>query len=119
MAQSAIGTSEPSHAAAAIDRDHLRRMALGDRRLERELLGLFDRQATNLVARMRSDPAAMPALAHTLKGSALGIGAIGVAEAAAALEAAVSPPERERALAALADAVAAARAGLARLLEAG
>ena len=72
-------------------------MTYGDRSLERELLELFDRQATILLARMRdSEAAALAALAHTLKGSAVGIGAAGVAEAAAAAEGAagLSPSER-------------------------
>jgi len=37
-----------------IDLVHLSRMTLGDRGLEREVLALFDRQATVLVSRMRS-----------------------------------------------------------------
>ena len=66
-----------------IDLVHLARMTLGERSLEREVLQLFDRQSTLLVARMRSaPPAAIAALAHTLKGSARGIGAWRVARAA-------------------------------------
>ena len=61
---------------AAIDRGHLARMTFGDRSLERELLELFDRQAAMLIVRMRAGGAAAVApLAHTLKGSASGIGA--------------------------------------------
>jgi hypothetical protein len=71
----------------AIDRSHLARMTFGDRGLERELLELFDRQAALLVGRIgRADAATAAALAHTLKGSALGVGALQVASAAAALE---------------------------------
>jgi HPt (histidine-containing phosphotransfer) domain-containing protein len=70
-----------------IDLVHLARMTLGDRSLEREVLQLFDRQAGMLIARMRgADPAAVAALAHTLKGSARGIGAWRVARAAEHLE---------------------------------
>lgn len=70
-----------------IDRNHLTRMTLGDASLEREVLALFDRQAAMLLERM--DGAAAPvvaALAHTIKGSARGIGAFSVADAAEAVE---------------------------------
>ncbi len=70
-----------------IDLVHLARMTLGERSLEREVLQLFDRQATLLIARMRSaQPTGVAALAHTLKGSARGIGAWRVARAAEVLE---------------------------------
>ena len=72
---------------AVIDLAHLARMTLGERCLEDEVLALFDRQAAVLLARMGdSTPAAVAAFAHTLKGSALGIGAWRVAEAADAVE---------------------------------
>jgi hypothetical protein len=74
-----------------IDLVHLARMTLGDRELEREVLQLFDRQASMLVARLRETaPVAGAAVAHTLKGSARGIGAWRVASAAEALEHAVA-----------------------------
>jgi len=70
-----------------IDLVHLARTTLGDRALEREVLQLFDRQSSILIARMRSAaPGAVAALAHTLKGSARGIGAWRVARAAELLE---------------------------------
>jgi HPt (histidine-containing phosphotransfer) domain-containing protein len=70
-----------------IDLVHLARTTLGDRNLEREVLHLFDRQSTLLIARMRTAaPSGVATLAHTLKGSALGIGAWRVARAAEALE---------------------------------
>ncbi len=73
--------------ATPIDRDHLHRMTLGERDLEREVLGLFDRQADMMLARMRnSTPAIAAAAAHTLKGSARSIGAWRVASAAEAVE---------------------------------
>lgn len=106
-------------AAPAIDRTHLARMTYGDRGLERELLELFDRQAAILLARMRTaDAASVAALAHTLKGSALGVGAGDVAQAAAAVEQAADATERAPALERLADAVATARACIATLLRA-
>jgi HPt (histidine-containing phosphotransfer) domain-containing protein len=70
-----------------IDLAHLARMTLGERSLEREVLQLFDRQAAMLLTRMRqSCPAVVAACAHTLKGSARGIGAWRVASAAEAVE---------------------------------
>src|SRR5262250_268834 len=81
---------------AVIDRDHLARMTFGDRNLERELLQLFDRQAELLVGRMRvSEPAAVVTLAHTLKGSAVGIGAGRVACAAESAELVANRAPRE------------------------
>jgi hypothetical protein len=106
---------------SAIDHDHLGRMSFHDETLARELLELFDRQAVVLVARMRRGDGggAMAMLAHTLKGSATGIGAWGVARAAAASERAAegSPAERVLALDALAAAVEEARAEIAGMLQ--
>jgi HPt (histidine-containing phosphotransfer) domain-containing protein len=107
---------------AAIDRGHLARMTFGDRHLEREVLGLFDRQAAMLVARMRSgEPSAVATLAHTLKGSAAGIGASRVAETASATEIAAreSAAECVAAVDRLAAAVDEARALIAELLREG
>src|SRR5262249_56378628 len=76
---------------------HLARMTLGDRSLEREVLALFDRQAGMLLVRMQQAArTGICAAAHTLKGSARGIGAWRVARAAEAVEiAAGSAAERE------------------------
>ena len=75
--------------ARAIDLGHLGRMTLGERSLEREVLILFVRQGDMLRRRMRqSAPAVIAVAAHTLKGSALGVGAFRVAGAAAAVESA-------------------------------
>jgi HPt (histidine-containing phosphotransfer) domain-containing protein len=72
---------------AAIDEAHLERMTLGDRRLEREVLELFLRQTTILLDRIvNAQPPLAAAAAHTLKGSARGIGAWRVARAAELLE---------------------------------
>src|SRR3954462_4499615 len=80
-----------------IDLVHLARTTLGDRGLEREVLQLFDRQSALLIARMRSaTPGGIATLAHTLKGSARGIGAWRVARAAEALELAGSPDALEQ-----------------------
>jgi HPt (histidine-containing phosphotransfer) domain-containing protein len=74
----------------AIDENHLGRMTLGDRRLEREVLELFLRQTTLMLNRIvGAQPPLAAAAAHTLKGSARGIGAWRVARAAELLEDAV------------------------------
>ena len=70
-----------------IDLSHLSRMTLGDPVLEREVLRLFKRQAVMLIERMdQEQPSRVAAAAHTLKGSATGIGAWSVARAASAVE---------------------------------
>ena len=103
-----------------IDLVHLARTTLGDRSLEREILQLFDRQSTLLIARMRSAaPGGIATLAHTLKGSARGIGAWRVARAAEALEVAGSADaDVSSALDRLAAASDEARAVIAELLRA-
>jgi HPt (histidine-containing phosphotransfer) domain-containing protein len=71
----------------AIDEDHLGRMTLGDRRLEREVLELFLRQSAIMLERIAgAEHPLAAAAAHTLKGSARGIGAWRVARAAELLE---------------------------------
>jgi hypothetical protein len=80
-------TDAPPPVEAVIDLDHLARMTLGERSLEAEVLTLFDQQATVLLTHMRgAPPAAAAAFAHTLKGSARGIGAWRVAAAADGVE---------------------------------
>ncbi len=72
---------------AVIDEDHLGRMTLGDCSLEREVLAIFVRQTTLMLKRIAgAEPAIAAAAAHTLKGSARGIGAWRVARAAERLE---------------------------------
>jgi HPt (histidine-containing phosphotransfer) domain-containing protein len=101
-----------------LDRDHLTRMALGDRALEREVLQLFEVQASRLVDALATVPPDALALAHTLKGSARAIGAFEVADRAAELEAALKKGEAPgRALTELRDAVAHARAEIAAILK--
>lgn len=72
---------------AVIDGAHLERMTLGDRGLEREVLQIFVRQAAMVMERLLgAEPALIAAAAHTLSGSARGIGAWRVARAAERLE---------------------------------
>lgn len=100
---------------SAIDRVHLDAQTFGDRALADELLGLFAGQCRSLSARI-CDAAASPAeradAAHTLKGSALGVGAGAVAETASRIEDGLrrGGPLEPAGLAALAAAVAAALA---------
>jgi hypothetical protein len=102
---------------APIDRAHLKQMTLGDDALAREVLGLFDRQATLMIERMRgADRDAQSAMAHALKGSARGIGAWEVAEAAARFD---HGGGDSAALTALAASVARARAEIAQILREG
>ena len=78
-----------------IDFEHLKRMTLDDAGLEHEVLAMFAAQSAKLIATLAGLPKDSgknagkdaPTLAHTLKGSARAIGAFGVAEAAARLEA--------------------------------
>jgi HPt (histidine-containing phosphotransfer) domain-containing protein len=70
-----------------IDGTHLERMTLGDRSLEREVLEIFARQTTLTLERIAgAAPEQAAAAAHTLKGSARGVGAWRVAQAAERLE---------------------------------
>ena len=109
-------------AAPAIDLAHLARMTLGDHSLEREVLALFDRQAEMLLARIRkATPAVAAAAAHTLKGSARGIGAWRVASAAEAVELAAASQavgEFKSAVAALATAVTESKVAICEMLRA-
>jgi HPt (histidine-containing phosphotransfer) domain-containing protein len=86
-APSALSEAGSDRQRAAIDEDHLGRMTLGDRRLEREVLEIFVRQTVIMLERIAgAEPALAAAAAHTLTGSARGIGAWRVARAAEHLE---------------------------------
>ena len=111
--KAAVEAGEPQGQGEAIDRAHLRQMTFSDGILEREVLGLFDKQAASMLELIPvATPEALPALAHAVKGSARGIGAWRVAEAAAALETA---PQGNRAP--LTAALVEARAAIAKILE--
>jgi HPt (histidine-containing phosphotransfer) domain-containing protein len=86
-ASNAASAAGPDRLCAIIDDNHLGRMTLGDRRLEREVLEIFVRQTVIMLERIAgTDPALAAAAAHTLTGSARGIGAWRVAQAAEQLE---------------------------------
>ena len=109
--------------AAAIDMQHLARMTLGEQSLQREVLALFDRQADVLLPRIRCGaPALAASLAHTLKGSAVSIGAFKVARAAESVEQVQGRGDRDAAMAAAIERLAAvldeAKAEIARLIAA-
>jgi hypothetical protein len=96
-----------------VDRDHLRQLTFADPVLEREVLTLFDRQAASMLQLIpASEPQALPALAHAVKGSARGIGAWRVARAAAVLEAAPQGDTRV-----LMETLIEARAAIAKILR--
>lgn len=104
---SATGGRKPR---AVIDDDHLRQMTLGDRDLEREVLEIFVRQAALMLRRISgAKPALAAAAAHTLKGSARGIGAWRVAQAADRLEQAAGDEGLEAFKAAVAELETASR----------
>jgi len=73
---------------APVDMVHLARQSLGNRSLEVEILALFRAQSDLYLERIRhaADDKARSMAAHTLRGSALGIGAWNLAEEAAVLE---------------------------------
>jgi HPt (histidine-containing phosphotransfer) domain-containing protein len=104
-----------------IDLDHLSRMTLGERSLEREVLELFRRQADILLPRIAAGSQTFAAAAaHTLKGSARGIGAWQVARAADTVEAAAMSSQLNlpKAVSMLAACIAEARVAIADLLRA-
>jgi len=107
---------------AAIDLVHLERMTLGEKSLAHEVLRLFDSQASALLAHIvRANAETAGALAHTLKGSARGIGAWQVARTAEQFEIAARDLDRDeiaRCLEDLRRAVAQARDAIAAMLAA-
>jgi len=98
----------PARSIAPVDMVHLSRHTLGNRDLEREVLKLFIRQAEIVMARISEggSAAALMEKVHTVNGSAKGIGAWKVAEAAEAAETALrdgTPADLERLRAAIED----------------
>ena len=94
----------------ALDFDHLQRFTLGNRDLECEVLNLFRAQSALLIEKLHraDDDRAWLEAAHTLKGSAAGIGAWRVQDAAALVEKLSGAARREQGpslLAALEDAL--------------
>ncbi len=81
-----------------IDMEHLHQYTLGDRNLERELLTIFRDQAKIYLNQMDPDCDAQSwaETAHTLKGSAKGVGAWQVARLAETAEAMATVDYRQR-----------------------
>jgi hypothetical protein len=71
-----------------LDRAHLARQTQGDEALEREVLTLFMRHSVTQFVRLAEarDDAERRQVAHALLGSALGIGALAVADHARTIE---------------------------------
>lgn len=90
----------PARVARPVDLVHLSRFTLGSRDLEREVLQLFRVQSRLYLDRLRDagDRAAWRIAAHTIKGSARGIGAWAVAQAAEAAELLPDVPQGKAAL---------------------
>jgi hypothetical protein len=101
-----------------IDLAHLSRATLGRRDLEREVLTLFDHQSADIVAKLEEGSGDNRFLVHTLKGSAMGIGAFGVVSAAQQYESTMAGGEfLGDALFALQHAVSEARGAIYGLLR--
>lgn len=71
-----------------VDLVHLARYTMGNRELEHEVLNLFAKQSVIYLERLRkaADKQTWQEAAHTLKGSARGIGAWQIAEIVSAIE---------------------------------
>ncbi|MCX7303347.1 MAG: Hpt domain-containing protein [Hyphomicrobiales bacterium] len=87
------GEASGTRRARPIDLSHLASQTMGDRGLEREVLGLFVEQAQT-VRRQMANAAIKERLflAHALKGSARSVGAFPIAQCASAVE--DSPTDR-------------------------
>lgn len=95
--QPANGKESGSCSGRPVDLVHLARHAMGDAELEREVLRLFVTQSLIYLERIKQahDTTSWRAAAHTLKGSARGIGAWGVATRAENLEGLGFDPQAE------------------------
>lgn len=93
----------PEPVVRPVDLVHLSHYTLGDTQLEREVLQLFQSQSGIYMDRLKSAAKAKDwrEAAHTIKGSARGIGAWRVAESAELAETARDCPKSKAALEAL------------------
>ena len=85
----ALDSARIDRTSRPIDLVHLARQTLGDKGLECEVLRMFETQVNLYFERLRaaSDPHEITLGLHTLKGAARGVGAVTLAEQAAAAEA--------------------------------
>jgi HPt (histidine-containing phosphotransfer) domain-containing protein len=98
----------------AIDIAHLKQQTFDDPDLQREILEIFQSQAPVLLAALAaSDGGSRSEIAHRIKGSALAIGANGLADAADKLE---TTPDDAAHLKGVRNAMAATDEAVARLL---
>jgi HPt (histidine-containing phosphotransfer) domain-containing protein len=106
-----LSVGEGLAGSAPIDIAHLSRHTAGDRRLGREVLGIFRDQAANYLSALEDaeDSATWRHAAHTLKGAASAIGAHKVAKLAAVAEELEIGESRNRALTDIRRAVGEAR----------
>ena len=95
-----LSASDGQTGSAPIDIAHLSRHTAGDRRLGREVLGVFRAQSEDYIAALEEavDAEAWRNAAHTLKGAASAIGAHRVAQLAADAEEADLETARHRSL---------------------
>ena len=85
----AAGTARPQvNRHRPIDMAHLARQTLGDQGLGHEVLRLFDQMASTYLGRLRTSTDAEQQLRHlhALKGAAVGVGAVRIADLARAAE---------------------------------
>jgi len=108
------GFSPSSHGERPVDLVHLSRFTLGDEKLEREVLQLFRVQTGIYLNRLESaaDRESWRHAAHTIKGSAKGVGAWAVASAAQSAEELAEAPAGEDAEAVLNELKSAADAAM-------
>ncbi len=87
--QDGVGQSPKRSSTRPVDLVHLARYTLGDNMIEREVLGLFRRQSQLFLQRLNEavSHTAWRQAAHTIKDSALGIGAWRIAKTAEYAEA--------------------------------
>jgi HPt (histidine-containing phosphotransfer) domain-containing protein len=73
---------------AVLDREHLSHYTMGNERLAAEIVGLFLAQVPSILVMLRSatSPEDWKLATHTLKGSAVAVGAMRIARIAAELE---------------------------------
>ncbi|HOV04958.1 MAG TPA: Hpt domain-containing protein [Kaistiaceae bacterium] len=98
VAMKMVDDTEGPASGRPIDLVHLSRHSLGNRELEQEILRLFVRQSALYLERLKvaTTARARAEAAHTIKGSAKGIGAWRVARLAEAVE---NPPAADYAMA--------------------
>lgn len=72
---------------ARLDLDHLARQTMNDADLQRDVLRIFEQQMAEKLTALANPQGSVKEVAHSIKGSARGVGAFEVAALAEALEA--------------------------------